>query len=329
MSEGKLLSMTSPLRADFEIPYHDIGDPSRPPKLALVAGVHGNELNGVFVLSRLASFLKRVAAGEAQGQELCDRVLVVPAVNVLGVNTRNRRWPFDGTDINRMFPGYDAGETTQRIAHAVMEVTRQAYYRVDIHTSNLDFEELPQVRLYAATPAERTSAILFGLPAVVERPLNAIVSSTLAISWRAHEGENFVIQAGLAGVLQTHHCERLFRALVTFLHRTGIVRGTHLSEEEDVHYFGVDQSLPVISATAGLFVSRLEVGRWVRAGEVLGQVFGGFEGDLLAEIHAPLSGLLSGLRRQPMLYEGDLVARLQSSEPVAEVADTFVPGQGQ
>jgi uncharacterized protein len=329
MSDETLLRMTSPLRADFEIPYHDIGDPGRPPKLALVAGLHGNELNGVFVLSRLASFLRRVAAGEAQGQELCERVLVVPAVNVLGVNTRHRRWPFDGTDINRMFPGYDAGETTQRIAAAVMEVTRQAYYRVDIHTSNLDFEELPQVRLYAATPAERTSAILFGLPAVVERPLNAIVSSTLAISWRAYEGENFVIQAGLAGVLQTHHCERLFRALVTFLHRSGIVRGTHLAEDDDTHYFGVDQSLPVISETAGLFVSRLEVGRWVRAGEVLGQVFGGFEGELRAEIHAPLSGLLSGLRRQPMLYEGDLIARLQSSEPVPEVADTFVPGQGQ
>jgi N-acyl-D-aspartate/D-glutamate deacylase len=51
-------------------------------------------------------------------------------------------------------------------------------------------------------------------------------------------------------------------------------------------------------------------------------------GELRAEIHAPLSGLLSGLRRQPMLYEGDLIARLQSSQPVPEVADTFVPGQG-
>jgi predicted deacylase len=104
---------------------------------------------------------------------------------------------------------------------------------------------------------------------VVERPLNAIVSSTLAHAWRACGGENFVIQAGLAGVLQTQHCERLFRSLVGFLHRTGIVRGTHLSEEEDVHYFGTEQSFPVISQMAGLFVSRLEVGRWLRAGDVV------------------------------------------------------------
>jgi hypothetical protein len=329
MTAPSLLRMTAPLRADFEIPYHDFGDASRAPRLALVAGLHGNELNGVFVLSRLASFLRRVVDGGTPGVELCERVVVVPAVNVLGVNTGDRRWPFDGTDINRMFPGYDGGETTQRIAAAVLRLTREAHYRIDIHTSNTDFEEMPQVRLYAATPEERGTAILFGLPAVVERSLNAIVSSTLAHAWRECEGENYIIQAGLAGVLQPQHCERLFRSLVNFLHRTGIVRGTHLSDDEDVHYFGPEQTFPVISESAGLFVSRLEVGRWMRAGDVIGQVFDAFDGDLRAEVRTPLSGLLSGLRRQPMLYEGDLIARIQSGQAVADVADTFLPGQGQ
>lgn len=329
MKARSLLRMTAPLRADFEIPYHDIGDSSRPPRLALVGGLHGNELNGVFVLSRLASFLNKVADGSQNGQSLCERVVIVPAVNVLGVNTRNRRWPFDATDINRMFPGYDAGETTQRIAAAVMEVTRDAHYRVDVHTSNQEFEELPQVRLYEATPEERASAILFGLPAVVELAHNAIVTSTLAYAWRACGGENFVIQAGIAGSVQPHHCERLFRALVGFLHRTGILRGTRLSEDEDVHCFGVDRSFPVIAEKAGMFVSPADVGRWVRAGDVIGQAFDGFEGELCAEIRAPLSGLLTGLRRQPMLYEGDLIARIHSPTPVPESADTFIPAQGQ
>jgi predicted deacylase len=329
MSAESLLRMTAPLRPDFAIPYHDIGERDRPPRLALVGGLHGNELNGVFVLSRLASFLRKVALGQQPGQSLVERVLVVPAVNVLGVNTGNRRWPFDGTDINRMFPGYDRGETTQRIAGAVLELTRAAHYRVDVHASNLEFEELPQVRLYAPSAAERASAVLFGLPAVVELPPNAIVSSTLVHAWRASAGESFVLQAGLAGALQPHHCERVFRALVGFLHRTGIVRGARLAEEEDVHCFGVGQSFPVIAETAGLFVSPLQVGRWVRAGEVVGQVFDGFDGELRAEIRAPLTGLLSGLRRQPLLYEGDLVARLQSSSRTADAADTFLPAQGQ
>jgi predicted deacylase len=330
MKTPALLRMTAPLRESFDIPYHDVGPRDQPPRLALVAGIHGDEINGVFVLSRLAAFLRDVAGGVHAGQQLRHRVIIVPAVNVLGLNMRDRRWPFDGTDINRMFPGYDAGETTQRIAHAVLELTRPAHYRVDIHSSNLDFEELPQIRLYAPTDAERESARRFGLAAIIERPMNKIFTSTLGHAWRECGGENFVVQVGQAGVLQPWHCARLFRAIVGFLVRTRLLTGTALADEdEDVHYFGPQQTLPLISSHAGLFVSRHPVGRWVPAGEVIGQVYDGFHGDLQQEITAPVAGLLSGIRRQPLLFEGDLIARLQSRQPVAEAVDTYLEGKGQ
>jgi predicted deacylase len=330
MKPPALLRMTAPLREDFEIAYHDIGGAKAAPTLALVAGIHGDELNGVFVLSRLAHFLSGVVSGQQPGHQLGARVIIVPAVNILGVNTRSRRWPFDGTDINRMFPGYDAGETTQRVAHAVLEVTRAAHYRIDIHSSNLDFEELPQVRLYEPNDSERSTARLFGLPAVIERPMNAIFTSTIGHAWRVFGGQNFVMQAGQAGVLQPAHCDRLFRALVAFLSRTGILTGVELSDaDEDSHYFGIQHTFPLISERAGLFVSRLDVGRWLQAGDVIGQVYDGFDGELRHEVKAPVAGLLSGIRRQPLLFEGDLIARIQTRQPVAEGVDTYLHGQGQ
>jgi hypothetical protein len=81
--------------------------------------------------------------------------------------------------------GYDAGETTQRIAHAVLEVTRLAHYRVVLHSASLNFEELPQVRLYDPTADERTIAHLFGLPAVIERPTNTLFTTTIGHAWKA------------------------------------------------------------------------------------------------------------------------------------------------
>ena len=330
MKSATLLQMTAPLREDFDIPYHDIGDHSTAPRLALVAGIHGDEINGVFVLSRLAHFLNGVVAGHHPGQSLRARVLIVPAVNVLGVNTRSRRWPFDGTDINRMFPGYDAGETTQRVAHAVLQLTCSAHYRIDVHSSNLDFEELPQLRLYAPSENERATAQLFGLPAVIERPMNTIFTSTIGHAWRAYPGQSFVIQAGQAGVLQPSHCDRLFRALVAFLSRTDTLAGVTLSDEdEEVNYFGERHTFPVISDHAGVFLSLLNVGRWLQAGDVLGQVYDGFDGTLRHEIKAPVSGLLSGMRRQPLLFQGDLIARIQTRQPVSESVDTYLHGQGQ
>jgi predicted deacylase len=322
--------MTAPSREDFDVPYHDVGPRDQAPRVALVAGVHGNELNGVFVLARLAAFLREVAAGSRDGAALLGRVLIVPAVNVLGLNTRTRTWPFDGTDVNRMFPGFDAGETTQRIAAAVLELTGDVPLRIDIHASNVDFEELPQVRLYDPTDADREAARWLGLPAIVERRANQTFQTTLASAWRARGGRALIVQAGHAGSLQPQHCERLFRALIDFLERAGVLVGVRLAEpEEDVHHFGPRQSLPLIAEHAGWFVSRLEVGQWLQAGDAVGYVYDGFDGDLRAEIRTPVSGLVAGLRRQPLLCEGDLVARLLTRDPIGEVVDTYLMGHGQ
>lgn len=328
--ERTLLHMTAPAREDFSLPYHDLGPPDEAPRVALVAGLHGNELNGVFVLARLASFLRSIVAGEREGARLLGRVLIVPAVNVLGLNIRSRAWPFDGTDLNRMFPGYDAGETTQRIASAVLELTAAAAWRIDLHSSNVDFEELPQVRLYDPTDEEREAARWLGLPAVVERPANQTFRATLASAWRARGGRALIVQSGHAGTLQSQHCERLFRALIDFLERAGLLVGVRLAEpEEDVHVFGPRSAFPLIADHAGWFVSRLEVGQWLQAGEAIGYVYDGFNGDLRTEVHTPVSGLLAGIRRQPLLCEGDLVARLLTREDFDGIPDTYLMAHGQ
>jgi len=323
-----LLRMRAPLREPFEVPYHDIGADLGDPVVALVGGIHGNELNGVFVLSRLASYLERVASGQMQGQRLLGRVVVIPAVNIFGLNNCSRRWPFDGTDINRMFPGYDQGETTQRIANAVVEATRGAHYRVDIHSSNLDFEELPQVRLYDPTRDEREAARQMRLPAVIERRPDKVFTATLGHAWRSYGGVNLVIQAGRAGSLQLEHCSTVFRGLVDFMAQVGVVDGFELGEPDyDRHEFAVAQTVPLVSEDAGFFVSNHQVGAWVETGMPIGNVFDPFDGAERAVVRAPASGLLSGIRRQPLLYQGDLVARVQLRSGLSPRSPVSNPGQ--
>jgi predicted deacylase len=325
-----LLSMTAPLRERVDVPYHDLGPRAGPPRLALVAGLHGDELNGVLVLARVASFLRGLETARGAGPRLAARVIVVPAVNVLGLNVRRRSWPFDRTDVNRMFPGHEAGETTERVARAVLEATRAATHRVDVHSSNPEFEELPQVRLYEPSAAERSTARLFGLPAVIERPINAIFTTTLGHAWRGCGGESFVLQGGHAGGLQPEHCDRLFRGLVRFMAGIEVLAGVELAPEEDEpHHFGLRRTFPLISECAGVFVAALPVGRWVRAGDLIGQVYDGFDGERRGEVRAPVAGLLSGLRRQPLLYEGDLVARIQTTVDLDQAVETYLHGHGQ
>jgi len=310
-----LLQMTAPCREDFSIPFHAIGDAQQDFAVALVAGVHGNELNGVFVLARLADYLHEVERGVFPGIRLEKRVLIVPAVNVLGLNTRMRLWPFDRTDLNRMFPGYELGETTQRIAAAVLKATQGAAIRIDIHTGNQDFEELPHVRLYEPSETERAQAADFGLSALVESPIEKVLTVSLIQAWKSLGGTNFVLRAGQGGNVQLTHCERLFQSLLDFLHHRGILSGKDWSEaEEDQHYFGSKQNFRVITEQAGFFVSKLEVGQWLQAGDLIGYLYDGFTGKARGEVHAPVAGLLLGLRRQPLVFEGDQIARLQCLE---------------
>ena len=153
---------------------------------------------------------------------------------------------------------------------------------------------------------------------------------TIGHAWKQQPGCSFVLQVGQGGMVQLAHCERLFRALVGFISRVGVLAGTELATEDDeVRYFGLRQTLPLMAERAGFFVSTLQVGAWLSAGDTVGYVYDGFDGSLRATVTTPLSGLLSGLRRQSILFEGDLVARIQTREEVSQEADTYLYGHGQ
>lgn len=310
-----LLCMTAPVRDGFDIPCHEIGPPARHPAVALVGGLHGDEINGIFILSRLADFLEQVNGGRFPDLRLKRNVLIIPAVNVLGVNLRSRTWPFDKTDINRMFPGSTIGETTQRIAYAVLEATKQAELRIDIHTASADFEDVPQVRLYGPSAAERESARLFGLPAVMERALSPVFTTTLLSAWKVWPGQSFLLRVGQAGTLQLEHCQRVFRALVAFFGKTGILEGVRIAtDEEEPCCFSRESGFRIFARNAGTFVSDRQVGRWVSAGQELGYIYDSFGGSVIEQVTAPVSGLLTGIRRHPLLFEGDLIVRVNRKQ---------------
>jgi hypothetical protein len=118
MREETIFDMTSPYRDSFRIRGYRFGEGEK--TLAIVGAMRGDEVQQQYICAQIVNRLGFIEqhGGIAKGKS----ILVIPSCNPFSMNVSRRFWAMDNTDINRMFPGYDNGETTQRIAAAVFEV---------------------------------------------------------------------------------------------------------------------------------------------------------------------------------------------------------------
>jgi predicted deacylase len=111
--------------------------------------------------------------------------------------------------------------------------------------------------------------------------------------------------------VQLDHCQRVFRSLVTFLGHIGVLEGVQIAvDDEEPCCFSKANAFRVIAEKAGTFVSDRQVGRWVGAGQELGYIYDSFSGNVIEKVVSPVAGLLTGIRRHPLLFEGDLILRV-------------------
>jgi uncharacterized protein len=133
------------------------------PRVFVTAAVHGDELNGIETCRQLLDVLDPAS--------LRGAVVVVPIVNVLGVQIGSRYLP-DRRDLNRSFPGSHTGSMAARIARLVVdEVIEGSDVGIDLHTAANNRTNVPQVRVVVDDPVARSLATTFGAPFVLTAKL--------------------------------------------------------------------------------------------------------------------------------------------------------------
>jgi predicted deacylase len=96
------------------------------PVLCLMAGIHGDELNGIEVVRR--------SLDRAKPDELKGTLVGIPIVNLAAFRRSSRYMP-DRRDLNRFFPGRPRGSSASRLAFSVFEkVVRKCDALVDVHS---------------------------------------------------------------------------------------------------------------------------------------------------------------------------------------------------
>lgn len=101
---------------------------SEGPILGITAALHGNELNGVSIIHQLWKKIDE--------RELTGTIVLVPVLNIPGFLAGTREFS-DGTDLNRIMPGKESGNTSEVYAHAIMhKIIKHFKYHIDLHTAS-------------------------------------------------------------------------------------------------------------------------------------------------------------------------------------------------
>jgi predicted deacylase len=287
------------------------------PRLAVVSGIHGDELEGLYVCHRLAARLEDIAR-ERPGA-LRGSLELYPALNPLGLDTLQRRVPIYDVDLNRAFPGHAAGLLPQRLAHAAIEQLLGAALVVDIHASNVYLREIPQVRIARAFEAKLVPiARRMNVDLIWIHEAVTVLENTIAHSLNERGVPCLVAEMGVGMRVTPSFAEQVATGILHAARELGVLDGRlELEPAEHAPLVADDGNVHYLNAeTSGVFVAAAAHWNAVRKGELLGRIVSPLRGDLLSEVRSPVDGVLFTLREYPLVYEGSLLARIMRAEIV-------------
>ena len=176
MAEKIIFSLESVYREPLEIKAFCFGDMSQK-TICIMGAMRGNEVQQMYVCARLVQELKKL---EINGQIAKNTgIMVIPCANYHSMNIGKRFWAMDNTDINRMFPGYDLGETTQRIADGIFAEIQGFEYGIQLASFYQPGRFLTHVKQMVTEFTTDEGLADFGLPYALKRSPRPYDTTTL------------------------------------------------------------------------------------------------------------------------------------------------------
>jgi uncharacterized protein len=294
---AEIYRVEAPYRGAYRLERLTFGSGS--PSVAVVGGLHGNELNGLHTCNILAGLLSHV--------RLQGTVHIVPAVNVFGMDQGTKRWPFDDRDINKAFPGDPEGSVVERIAYALLEHT-DADVCIDVHSASPLMRELPQVRV-PLSGREVELGRAMGLPVVWRRAGDRLDSTGVVGAWRQQGKSALHVLGGRGATLDLGDSRTMAQGIMRLLDFMGI-----LPVPTDPGKTLVDTTRADVSYTygsvGGFWVPEIRLGDHVKPGHLLGKITEVVGGGPLEEFRADREGVIITMRTYPVVHARELLVRV-------------------
>ena len=266
------------------------------PSLLILAGVHGDEINGI-------ELVRRTLEDGIYDNLLKGSVIVVPLLNIYGFINFSREVP-DGKDVNRSFPGSMKGSLASRVAATLTKkILPLVDIAIDCHTGGASRYNYPQVRYSRKDERAKQLANAFGAPFSIQKAIisksfrktaNEMGTSTLV--YEAGESERL---CGLSILTGYHGIQRVLKSL-------GMLESAPPLSDDVLH---VERTGWVRASEAGIFIWSQQSGKHIAKGEILGTIHSP-QGDRFRKVISRNSGHIIGHNNASVVNSGDALFHL-------------------
>ena len=299
MKKEVLFSMSSPFRDEFKIYGYTFGTGKK--SLAIVGAMRGDEIAQQYVASQIVKELNML---ESHGQIAKDvSITLIPSANPYSMNIGKRFRAMDDTDINRMFPGYELGETTQRIADGLFKKLQGFEYGIQLASFYMPGEFIPHVRIIKTSLDYSEEGLDFGLPYVsVSEPM-PFDTTLLNYNWQIWDTKTFSIYGGSSHNLEGMMCKTLLNAIMRFMIKKGMVNKKSYDVAMVSELINEKDLIVVQAPCAGIFYKKKSAGDFVRKGDELGRIIDPYEGTVKARFYSYADGMMFFTHDAPLTLQ--------------------------
>ena len=265
MKEKLIFELNSVYRDNMRIKGYSFGEGEE--SACIVGATRGNEVQQLYICSRLINIFKQL---EHQGKI-------------------------------KMFPGYNLGETTQRIAAGVFENISSYKFGIQFTSFYMQGDYIPHVRVMQTGFEDIELAKDFGLPYVYRRNARPYDTTTLNYNWQLWETKAFSVYTSATDKIDVVSAREAINAVLSFLNKQGIIQ--YRCHEGFISQFIEGHSLMnVKSATAGIFIRHADVDSRVKKGDVIAEIMDPYTGETADRVIAPQNGIVFFHVNQPLIY---------------------------
>lgn len=263
------------------------------PVILLMAGMHGDEINGMEIIRRVIR--------KKWNKPISGTIICMPVFNIFGYLNIKRELP-DGRDLNRSFPGSKTGSLASQFAYQFMkEIAPVVDVVIDFHTGSAQRSNIAQIRCLISDPVSMELARVFNPPFIVHstyisksvrEAVNKMGKKILLFEGgKTNSIDETIVEAGLLGIqrILNHFHMKSFKL-----------------ESAEQDSIVIESSKWLRAPNSGVFQALVSNGTMVHEGMIIGTVSDPY-GSIERKVRAHMEGYIICVNEAPLVNKGDAI----------------------